>query len=120
LARSRSLFGAAQLRALGSLAHVRRLVISLLPSSWPAEHGLGQQPVAEVEAMLARLVAGASALREVVLAVPKRMFRDQKEATELACDRAVGGSGRQDLAVEVRRMGVEEAWEWMLAHPVVG
>jgi hypothetical protein len=119
LARWCSLLGAAELRALGSLPRLRRLVVGL-PRCWYSDGGLGQQPVAEVEAMLARLAAGGSALREVVVAVPNAMSRHRREATELACDRAVGGSGRQDLAMEVRRIGAEEAWEWMLAHPVVG
>jgi hypothetical protein len=109
--------GAAELRALASLPGVRRLVISLAKRGHgQLRLGFGAQPVV-LEEVLANLAGACRALREVVLALPCWVRMSRWEALCQACDRVVGRYGRQELAVEVKRMGDDDAWEWMLAGP---
>jgi hypothetical protein len=103
----------AELRALAGITSMRRLVISM----WDVKH------VREVEEMLAALAAGARGLRQVLLTVGRSFGM---EALQAECDRVVAGCGRQELAMQVRRVcaarirGEDAAWGWMLALPAVG
>jgi hypothetical protein len=102
----------AELRALASITSMRRLVISLFCDII--------KQVREVEQVLAALAAGARGLRQVFFVAGCWGSMEQREAMQAACDRVVAGCGRQELAMEVRWVWENEAWEWMLAHPAVG
>jgi hypothetical protein len=88
----------AELHHLVGITSMRRLVISM----WDDRH------VREVEQMLAALAAGVRGLRQVLFVAGSM---EQREAMQAACDRVVAGCGRQELAMEVRRVWENEAWE---------
>jgi hypothetical protein len=101
---------AAELEPLAGLRSLGRLVMSLSKAGLSDAH--------QVELMMAGLAARSRGVREVVLAVPWWTGAVAREALQRACDKVVARSGRQDLAMEARRMWDDEAWQWMLAHPV--
>jgi hypothetical protein len=105
----------AQLQQLSAISSLRRLLIQV-EDPCNNEAPLSQQPASALEAALAGLVGAARRLRQVLLLVMEWGSQGRREALQAACDRVVAGSGRQDLAVEVERWELDEAWEWMLGQ----
>jgi hypothetical protein len=93
----------AEVQALAGITSMRRLVIDFLGDT---------PPVGEMEQVLAALAAGARGLRQVLLLLDDcSSTAEQREALQAACDRVVGGCGRQELAMEVRRVRWLGGWE---------
>jgi hypothetical protein len=110
-----------QLQQLSAISSLRRLLIQVKePESIGDAMPLSEQPASALEAALAGLVGAASRrLRQVLFlasAASCWIGQGRREELQVACDRVVAGSGRQDLVAEVKRWDEDEAWEWMLGQ----